>query len=57
MATSLRKKYSTILDCASVKNKTKCGWNIKTVNHTKVVRPFMGRIVSTKWKKGNNAVF
>ena len=56
MATSLRKKYSTILDCASVKNKTKCGWNIKAVNHTKVVPPFMGRIVSTKWKKGNNAV-
>ena len=36
------------------KNKNKCGWNIKTVNHTKVVRPFMGRIVSTKWKKENN---
>ena len=37
-----------------LKNKIKCGWNIKAVNHTKVVRPFMRCIVSMKWKKENN---
>lgn len=45
------KKYSTILDCAFVKNKTKCDCKVRVVKRTNVVRPFMGCIVSMKWKK------
>ena len=39
MTTSLRKKYSTILDCAFAKNKTKCGCKVRVVKRTNVVTP------------------
>ena len=39
MTTSLRKENSTILDCASAKNKTKCGCKVRVVKRTNVVTP------------------
>ena len=42
MTTSLRKKYSTILDCAFAKNKTKCSCKVRVVNYTNVVTPLYG---------------
>ena len=39
MTTSLRKKYSTILDCAFAKNKTKCSCKVRVVKRTNVVTP------------------
>ena len=42
MTTSLRKKYSTILDCAFAKNKTKCSCKVRVVKRINVVTPLYG---------------